>query len=290
MASAMKGGEGSAREAPSLEQASLVEVQTFLVQAVQHPTALADHPPLAARAHELATGSARLSPVEQVDVYREQFWLRHVASLEEDFPTLVHLLGRDGFADLARRYLAAHPPTAFSLRDLPDRLPELVAREAPWAEDRLLADCARTEWAFIEAFDAADAPPLDLEKVAALPEEAWASVELVFHPSLRRLALAYPAHDYRVEVREGKAPPRPSPREVHVVVFRAKDDRVRYLEVDPLPFALLELLAAGVPLGTAGERVAESSGQGEMIEANIGAWFQAWTSYGWITDLRVAAT
>ena len=54
-------------------------------------------------AQKMATGNARMTPCEQLDVYREQFFLRHVGSLREDFPTVEHLLGAESFDDNVRR-------------------------------------------------------------------------------------------------------------------------------------------------------------------------------------------
>src|SRR5215831_16934936 len=95
------------------------------------------------KAPAVATGNARLSPVEQLDIYREQFWLRHVGVMEEDFVSIVTLLGHDGFHDLARAYLTACPPRTFTLRDVGDRLADFVATDPAYQDDLLLADLAR---------------------------------------------------------------------------------------------------------------------------------------------------
>jgi len=122
-------------------------------------------------------GSARMTPLEQLDVYREQFWLRHTKSLRDDFPSVQLLLGgAEAFDRLARDYLAAPPPDHFRLRDLSARMPEFLAAAEPYASDRLLADCARLEWALLEAYDAADAPALDpaaAAKDAPASSSAW---------------------------------------------------------------------------------------------------------------------
>src|SRR6188474_2074542 len=88
--------------------------------------ALARDPEVTAAAAERVTGNARLLPVDQVEIYREQFWLRHSASLVEDFPGLGGILGQDDWERLIEEYLEAVPPVAYSLRDLGERLPAFI--------------------------------------------------------------------------------------------------------------------------------------------------------------------
>ena len=238
--------------------------------------------PLGEGATELAAGSHTMSPAGQVEVYREQFWIRHVGCLVEDFPTLHALLGAEGFEALVAAYLRAHPPTKFRLRDLGEELPRFVAQTSPWAEDALLADVALVEWAFVDAFDAADAPPLDPASLGGVAEDAWPGARLTLHPSLQRLALGHPANDLRVAFRTGHGLERPAAADTFLVIYRR--DLLLYAEpLDGLAFALLERLAKGETLGEASEGVALTSGRGAEVEASIGDWFARWASLGWIS-------
>ena len=266
----------------------LASMQRALAELVTSEGPAASDPGSAARAEQLASGNERLSPAEQVAIYREQFLLRHLDALREDFLTLEHALGDAPFETLARAYLQAFPPRSFSLRDLGVDLPRFVAETAPWSEDPLLAELARVEWAFVEAFDAPDAPPLDLATVASVPEDAWPSVRLVLQPSVQRLALRYPAHEARIAVRSGGLADaalsvRPAPSPTHVVVYRGAA-RLQCLEVEADAYALLDELARGTALGDACERVADASGASSAsFEEKVGAWFQEWTALGWLS-------
>jgi hypothetical protein len=233
---------------------------------------------------ELVAGNDRLSAAEQLAIYREQYFLRHVDVLREDFRSLHHLLGEADFERLARGYLADHPPRSFTLRDLGHAMAEHVRACAPWSNDPLLFDLARVEWAFVEAFDAADAPPLVLASLASIPEDSWPLVRLVLDPAVQRLALAHPAHTFRLAVRAAEDPARPAPAASYVVVYRGSELDLRGLEVEPDAFALLDELARGAPLGEACEGVAARSGTSlEAFQAQLGAWFQQWTALGWVS-------
>src|SRR6186713_2831422 len=75
---------------------------------------------------EHVSGNDRLSPAEQVDIYRRQFWMRHVDSLAEDYIALHHVLGDEAFEAFCHAYLTAHPPSVPSLRDLGADVPRFV--------------------------------------------------------------------------------------------------------------------------------------------------------------------
>ena len=112
---------------------------------------------------------------------------------------------------------------------------------APYGEDALLADCANVEWAFIEAFDAADAPPLDVSVLASIDEDAWDRANHPFSSEPAFLSSSrHPAPSFRTPCATEKSRNDPQPETAHVVTFRAADDTLRWLDVEPAAFALLE--------------------------------------------------
>jgi hypothetical protein len=267
----------------------LEAIQRTLAELFRRASPVRDDDACATLAAGIASGSERLSAADQVDVYREQYLLRHLDVLREDFLTLEHALADAAFEALATSYLQAFPPRSFSLRDLGAELPRFVADTAPWSADPLLADLARLEWAFVEAFDAPDAPALDLATVAGVPEDAWPSVRLSLQPSVQRLALAYPVHASRLAVRSASAEAvtRPAPSPTYLVVHRSAA-RLHCATLDRDAYALLDELARGTLLGDACERVASASGaSAESFEAKVGAWFQEWSALGWLSRVEL---
>jgi hypothetical protein len=265
----------------------LRDLQSSFAKAVQQPIAVSEQVDGPRVAESIATGSARLSPIDQLEVYREQFWLRHVGALEEDFPTIVHLLGHAEFHRLAERYLEAQPSSAFSLRDLGVGLGRFLTSTPPYSHDPLLAECAQLEWAFVEAFDAVDQPPVDAASIAAIPDEGWPSAHLTLHPALQRVAASHPVHEFRAAVRSGAEPPRPDARRTYLAVYRGRET-LQYVELEPMAFDLLERLARGEPLGDACEAVAANAASPDaeaVLEAKVGQWFQFWSSAGWVTGV-----
>jgi Putative DNA-binding domain len=265
---------------------SLAATQALLADVLRRATSLSGDPALVAQAARIASGNDRLAPVDQVDIYREQFWLRHVDVLREDFASIEHALGDDAFEELARAYLAACPSASFSLRDLGVEMARFLDTSAPWSDDPFLAELARVEWAFVDAFDARDTPPFDPASIAGVAEDAWPGAWLVLCAALQRLTLRWPSHDYRIAARKDEKPTRPEPRACHVVIYRGPSV-LHCLEIDRDAAAMLDELACGMPLGEACERAAAASGTDlATFQGKLAGWFSEWTSLGWIRAVR----
>jgi hypothetical protein len=286
--------------------AELTALQGFLAGALRREAPIAADAALAQATRAHVAGNDRLSPVEQADIYREQFWLRHVDCLNEDYPGLRALVGATVFEALVHGYLDAYPPRTPSLRDLGADLPAFAEgfRGFP-AEQRAGAlDMLRYEHRFIDLFDGKDPPPLDARKLQSLDEAAWERARIVLHPLLARVQLDYPMHLYRLAAMDAEeAPPFPDRRPVCLALYR-REGSIQYDEIEPEAFALLDALGAGEPLTVACDRLAQSLDaaaaealpmgapppgptRAEALAAQVGPWFQDWTAKGWIVDVVV---
>jgi hypothetical protein len=272
--------------AASSSPEKLTVLQDFLAEVLRSPTPLVDDAAMVAACAKHATGNDRLTPAEQVDIYRRQFWLRHVDSLIEDYPGLLWLLGDDAFEEFARAYLIAHPPRHPSLRDLGADIVPFSATYEAFPSDRvaLCREMVAYENAFVDLFDGADVPPLDPQKLTAMSPEDWDTARVVLHPLLARFRLEYPVHLGRSAAKRGEPLPRvPSPSSTHVVLYR-RELLVRFEELEPAAFDLLDALARGKSLVAACDDVVAVHGE-DGLQEKVGAWFQSWTALGWIVDV-----
>lgn len=267
----------------------LLATQTFLVTAIRRDAATTKDPEMLDASAKFVTGSARLSPAEQVNIYRDQFFTRHENTLREDYPGLQSILGKDATRVFFRKYLAAFPPKTPSLRDLGADLPAYAVSYDGFPADRraLVIEMAAYELDLVEIFDAPNVPPLEATKLATMTEDDWQTARIVIHPYAKRLSLSYPVHRMHVAAKNGEEvtiPSEPSP--VHVLLFR-QDIETRYEELSVEAFALMEALMEGLPLLPALERVAGalSADRQEQVMANVGTWFRAWTAWGVIVDI-----
>jgi len=264
----------------------LTAIQEQVAKALRESRSLTKDPQWAAFASEHISGNDRLSPAEQLEIYREQFWLRHTSSLVEDFPGLGGILGQADWERLAEHYLREILPDSFTLRDLGSRLPEVIER-ADWLPHRALClDMARLELAYIEVFDALDSPPLAPERLASVPEDRLGDTRLVIAPSVRLLSVRYPVADLRRKLRADGDDPVAIPPESHqeLVVYR-RELRLWDMPVSSVAFTFLTGLQAGKTLGSAAEMAAATPEAEAELSTSIGAWLSEWTRKGLVSDV-----
>lgn len=143
---------------------------------------------------DLAQGPG-LSAERRLGIYRHAYRVRLTDVLRDSYGHTLLYLGDDWFDHLAAAFIGQHPSAHANLRwygqAWPDWLAqELVAGTQAGAHPEV-AELARLDWALRQAFDAADAPPLTLADLAAMPAPAWATVVLKPQPSVALLAMRH---------------------------------------------------------------------------------------------------
>ena len=255
---------------------ALAEIQRRFAEALCSKGPLKPGSPGALFAEAEVRASARIgSAVAHVEVYREQFGLRHRGSLIEDFPALLAHLGKGAFEVLLSDYLEQHPPSHYTLLYAGHALASfLEEHQAEHEHGAFRAELARFEYALVALAELADAPALSMEEVAAVPEEAWPGVRLAFHPTFTLLELTYPVHLFRGAVERGEVAAVPFAALTHLALARTQAGVPTYLQLDADAYALLRKLLDAQPLGVAGD------------DERLPAWFQNWISWGWVSGLR----
>jgi hypothetical protein len=237
-------------------------------------------------------GNSRLSPVEQLEIYREQFWLRHTAALLEDFPGLAGIVGQRDWERLCEEYLEQTPPQSYDLADLGHAFPDLVEK-SDWLPHReLCADMARLEWAYAVAFGAEDTPLLDPAAIAAVPDDAWESARLTLSPSLSLLRVSYPVVALRRRLLTPSEDPVaiPDPEAACLAVYR-RELSTRVERLDEPAFVLLESLRNGMALMPSIQAASEITQMSlDQIGAELGGWFSAWSRDGIVTNIDTPAS
>lgn len=264
---------------------ALSDVQRQLAALLRRRKRLDTDPEIVELAARYVRGSERLSPAQQLEVYREQFWLRHTSCLLEDFPGLSGILGQRSWERLIEGYLETCPPTHYSLRDLGARLPEYVETQTWLDAHALCCDMARLEWAYIEAFDAADGGRLEPAALMSIEAHAWATARLSFAPALRLLRVDYPVPELRLRLKQADSAPIPYPdRDPQNLVVYRQNYRLQHSSLPDTAFELLTRLHAGESLLAAVEPVVSESGiEVDELGPWLTQWFRQWAELGWVT-------
>lgn len=125
-------------------------------------------------------------------VYRNNVVVGLVDALKAAFPVVRRLVGEDFFAAMARVYVSREPPATPIMLDYGAGFPQFVGTFEPAAGLVYLADVARLERAWSEAYHAAEAAPLDPAILACLPPELLPGIRLHLHPSVRVVGSPHP--------------------------------------------------------------------------------------------------
>jgi len=136
-------------------------------------------------------GTERVSVETRLGIYGDGYCSRLIEVLESTYPVLANLLGEADFQTLAAKYVATHESTFFSVRYYGHEMADFLAADTEYSKAPLLAELAKWEWAMTDAFDAADAEPIDSGVLAQVAPEDWAELRFEWSPSVQLLALEW---------------------------------------------------------------------------------------------------
>lgn len=131
--------------------------------------------------------------VNRYNVYRNNVTVSLIDALAAIYPAVQRITGIEFFRAMARFHVRATPPRSPLLFEYGTGFPAFIesyeyAREMPW-----LADTARIERAWLNAYHAADAAPLAAQAFAAVETGSLAQLRFVAHPATRIVRSRYPA-------------------------------------------------------------------------------------------------
>jgi hypothetical protein len=148
---------------------------------------LDEHPKMGERVR-----AGRFPAAQHFQVYRNNLVEGLTGALRAVYPVVEKLVGDGFFRYAAHEYLRAHRPRSGNLHDFGDAFASFLAGFAPAAQLPYLPDMARLEWAWHQAFHAADAPEFDFARLGAVPAERHETLRFVLHPSAHLLASDFP--------------------------------------------------------------------------------------------------
>lgn len=222
-----------------------------------------------------------VDPRQRLDVYVDGYPARVLESLRESYPALCRWLGDEGFADLARRYVAAAPPTSYNLNDAGAQLSRFLLADAANCGLPFLADLAELEWHVTRAFHADERPPIDPRRLGWSIAE-WERAVLVFQPAVALVTSRWPILDLWNVSADADAPALVArPRPQVVLVYRA-GLTVRAELIPAAESRMLRSLLDGHTLGEAAARIGDGADPDVFARC-----FSRWVQQGLIADARI---
>ncbi len=222
-----------------------------------------------------------LDPGEQVALYRSMWFSRLLGILRSDFPGTAAALGEEGFADLARAYLEAHPPADPNISRTGERFAAFAAAREGLPHREFLADLARVEWSSTTIFDREDGPVLVPSSLAGVAPERLAGARFPLASTAEIHGVRFPVNPFLDAVKEGGSPPVPGPGGPGAVLVFRSGTVVHRMDLPPGALAVLRALEAGRTLGEAMEAAADAAGVPlEELAPDMTRWFGEWAAGG----------
>lgn len=222
----------------------------------------------------IVQGPAGKGAVKRYNVYRNNVTVSLIDALAAVYPAVQRLTGVEFFRAMARFHVRATPPTSPLLFEYGRDFPAFIesyeyARDLPW-----LADVARIERAWLDAYHAADAVPLRPEALAAIAPERLAGAVFAAHPAAAIVRSRFAAVTIFAANRgEGAARPIDAGTPEDALITRPGHDVVvRHLP--PGGAVFMSCLMSGEPLGQAAALALEDSSSFDLA-ANIAGMIEA---------------
>jgi hypothetical protein len=189
--------------------------------------------------------------VQRYNVYRNNVTVSLINALADIYPAVQRITGAEFFRAMARFHVRATPPASPLLFEYGRDFPAFIAayeyaQELPW-----LADVARIERAWLDAYHAADRPALSAGALAAVDPARLADLRFEPHPAARIVRSRYPAVAiFTMNKAEGAAAPLHSHEAEDALITRpGQDVIVAHLPAGGAVF--LTHLLEGTSLGAA---------------------------------------
>lgn len=192
------------------------------------------------------------SAAERLGIYRNTCRSTLARSLRMTYPAVERLVGPNFFGTAAESYIDRHPARSGYLNEYGGEFALFLSDFAPASGLAYLADVARFEWALGAAANAEDIPALAAGMLARIDPACHAALRFEPHPSLRLLALDYPADRIADAVLSGDdaamAQVEPGARPVWLAVHRGPDG-VEARRFEPHAYRFIACLCSGEPFG-----------------------------------------
>ncbi len=130
---------------------------------------------------------------KRYNVYRNNVTVSLIDAIAAVFPAVQRDRGYRLFRGMARLHVRATPPTSPLLFEYGRDFPAFVegfehTQDLPW-----LADVARIERAWLDAYHATDSTPLSIEKLGEIRPDKLGDIVFTPHPAMRIVESAYPS-------------------------------------------------------------------------------------------------
>lgn len=179
---------------------------------------------------------------ERLAVYSNAYVWRLIDALEQEYGLLAKLLGDEAFTELAEAFIDVYPSKFYSIAKFSEPLAQFLIEYTPYSEQPHLSELVQLIKALITSLEAADAPFLNFEALANVPEQNWPSLCFKFHPSVQYFSFNYNSYAIWKALVQEKSIPEVQVTKNHCVVWRKglQSYAVALTEAEALVLSLIQ--------------------------------------------------
>lgn len=176
----------------------------------------------------------------RLEIYRDLIYNNIESFLASGFPVLHSLYADDAWHALVRDFVASHVCQSPYFSEIAEeflaylRVERADERADGGGDPPFLLELAHYEWVEL----ALDIAPEELIDVAVEPDGDLLLQRPVLSPLAWPLAYRFPVHHIGLEHQPGE----PGETPTYLVVYRNRDDAVRFMEINAITFRLLQVL------------------------------------------------
>ncbi|MCW8955374.1 MAG: DNA-binding domain-containing protein [Gammaproteobacteria bacterium] len=138
------------------------------------------------------THNNRLSPQQQIAIYRDSVFGSLSTALAQIYPVCKKLVGADFFDFMAVQYIKNHYSVSPDLADYGKQLAIFIENFKPASVLPYLADVTRLEWAWHRAFHSIDHDGMNINRLTQVSEHAQQSLIFKLPPGSKLISSPYP--------------------------------------------------------------------------------------------------
>lgn len=266
-------------------------LQKFILDAIRRPLdaemRIDENAKLGKLAEKFLLPTDKLSSLQRLEIYNQQYWYRMLDSLEEDFPALCKIIGKDEFRRLSVEYINNNPSRTHFLSDLGCDMHKYVATNSGGMEIkepvnvRMCLDVISVEWAQIHAFDAEEKAPAS---PAGKNSQELFQIEFRLQPHISLLKLSYDVREFILQLKDsGSKIAYPSAKTNYLAVHR-HENQVYMKELTKEASTMLEAIQDGASIENCIERVLEENEHLDVgiLAQSVQEHFASWIRLGWL--------
>ena len=169
-------------------------------------------------------------------IYRDLFFNNIQGFLANNFPVIRKLYADDRWHAMVRDFMVRHRARTPLFPELPREFLQFLEEQRGEAhgDPPFLLELAHYEWVEL----ALSLDEADIDSVGADPDGDLVDGIPVRSPLAWLLTYRFPVHHIRPDFRPSEPPPEPT----HLVVYRRRDDKVRFMSLNAVSARLLQML------------------------------------------------